>query len=148
MKGLGKAEELQLEYIPPVEFARQMALVDHKLYRAIHPSELLHLKWTKVEKSILAPNILKMIQQFNQVGEWVIHEITFPTLKPSARSKLLANYIEIAYESYKLANFNGAMALLSGLKHQQVVRLKDIWVRIFIIIIIINLSNFKFSLNL
>ena len=122
-----------------------MALVDHKLYRAINPSELLHLNWSKSNKETSAPNILKMIKQFNQVGEWVISELTHPTIKDSNRVKLLVTYIDIAYESYKLANFNGAMALLSGLKHQSIARRKEIWVRLllicltFRIIIIFNL---------
>ena len=115
-----------------------MALVDHKLYRAIKPNELLHLNWTKPNKANLSPNVLKMIKQFNNVGEWVIHIISSAS-KDSVCVKALVRIIDIAYESYKLANFNGAMALLSGLKHNIVSKRKEIWVCFVIIILICNI---------
>ena len=140
-------QDLSIEFIHPLEFARQMALVDHKLYRSIRPSEFLHLNWTRKDKATLAPNILKMISQFNRVGEWVIYTISHAK-KEKHCVKLLSQLIEIAYESYKLANFNGAMAMMSGLKHNTVVRKKDIWVRIDIcdgIILLIPSGNAAFQ---
>ena len=112
----------------PLEFARQMALVDHNLYRKITPKELLHLNWTKDLKDELAPNVLSMITQFNRVGEWVITKIE-TCRKKSLKKAFLTKLIDIAYESYKIANFNGAMALLSGLRHSKVARQKETWVR-------------------
>ena len=130
-------ENLKFEDIHPVEFARQLALVDHGLYRAIQPSEVLHMRWTKEAlKEKKSPNVLKMIEQFNRVGQWVISTIITEHDKPS-RVKYLQLMIRIAYESHQLNNLNGAMAMISGLRNSNVIRLKDTWVSKIIPIILI-----------
>ena len=128
LKGIKRVSDVELDDIHPLEFARQMALVDHALYRAIQPGEVLHMNWTKdATKHERAPNVLKMIEQFNRVGQWVISSIITTHDKPK-RVKLLQHMIKIAYESYMLNNLNGAMAMISGLKNSNVIRLKDTWV--------------------
>jgi len=127
LKGIKRVSDVELDDIHPLEFARQMALVDHALYRAIQPGEVLHMNWTKdATKHERAPNVLKMIEQFNRVGQWVISSIITTHDKPK-RVKLLQHMIKIAYESYMLNNLNGAMAMISGLKNSNVIRLKDTW---------------------
>jgi len=122
-----KAKELSLEDIHPLEFARQLALVDHELYRRIRPCEVLHMNWTKPEsKSVKAPNILRMIEQFNRVGQFVI-SVILTAHDPSRRLRVLQLLIRIAYESFQLGNLNGAMAVTSGLRNSNVSRLKNTW---------------------
>lgn len=105
-----------------------MALVDHRLYRAIQPIEVMHMNWTKEKtKKEKSPNVLAMIDQFNRVGQWVISTI-ITTHEKSKRVKVLQHMIKIAHESYILNNLNGAMAMISGLRNSNVIRLKDTWV--------------------
>lgn len=119
---------MKFEDINPVEFARQLALVDHTLYRTIQPAEILHMNWTKAQtKHKKAANVLNMIEQFNSVGQWVISTI-ITTYDKQKRCKILQNMIKIAHESFSLRNFNGAMAMISGLKNSNVIRLKETWV--------------------
>ena len=55
---------VSLSTLHPLELARQVAILDHSLYRAIRPSELLHMRWTKKDKLIQAPHVLASIRQF------------------------------------------------------------------------------------
>jgi hypothetical protein len=50
-----------------VELARQITLVEHDLYLAIKPQELLGQAWTKKNKERDSPNILRLIDHFNNV---------------------------------------------------------------------------------
>jgi len=125
-KGIKSFRDVSLNDIHPVEMARQLCLIDQELYQAIKPSELLHLNWTREKKAELSPNVIRMIHQFNTLGQWVITQIV-TTTKPRRRLKYLERMIATAFECYQMGNFNGAMAVISGLKSNQVTRLKASW---------------------
>ena len=127
-KHIKSPSEILMEDLNPLEFARQMALVDHHLFRAIQPGELLHMNWTKSNKELTSPNILRMIKQFNSVGQWVITQL-LSAHKANQKVKELSCLIEIAFESLRLQNYNGAMAMVSGLKSSTVSKMKETWVR-------------------
>merc|ERR1712137_1190469 len=77
MRTIKNAADIRiLDHIHPLEMARQLALVDHELYRSIQPNELLHMNWTKsATKKQKSPNVLNMIGQFNQLGQWVVSAV-------------------------------------------------------------------------
>ena len=79
----------------PEEVARQLTLLEFDLYRAIRPWECLGLAWSKKDKETKAPNILKMIQRFNQVSQWIATEIV-STDSLKQRIALVKHIIEIA----------------------------------------------------
>ena len=128
MRSIKNAKDLRvLDHIHPLEMARQLALVDHALYRSIQPNELLHMNWTKsATKKQKSPNVLNMIGQFNQLGQWVVSAV-ITTYDATERTRLLQFIIRVAYESYKLHNLNSAMAIVSGLRNSNVIRLKSTW---------------------
>jgi hypothetical protein len=96
-------------HLHPLEVARQMTLLDHRLYRGIKPEECLHMRWTKDDKDDLAPNVLASIRQFCNVGLWAVYEIVREN-DIEKRAQVLFKLIQIAYENLKLNNFNGSMA--------------------------------------
>ena len=119
---------IQLSLIQPIEFARQLAILDHQLYKNIRPEECLHMRWTKSDKNQKSPNLLCSINQFcrffflfnsffsfrkiivgERVGMWVANEIV-EEINIEKRVVILQKMIAIAHESLKLRNFNGAMA--------------------------------------
>ena len=59
----------------PVEVARQLTKIESELYRSIKPSELTGQGWTKADKHARAPNVLNMINRFNQVSQRLDHYV-------------------------------------------------------------------------
>jgi hypothetical protein len=60
---------------------------------------------------------------------WVATEIcTQPELKN--RAKVIENWIKIAKQCFKLCNYNGTMAIVSGLNVVAVSRLKQTWLQV------------------
>ena len=55
--------------IPPLEIARQLTIVEHDLFCQIQPKECLNCCWSGKRQKELAPNILNMIEHFNQVSK-------------------------------------------------------------------------------
>mmetsp|Transcript_10224 Transcript_10224/g.41632 ORF Transcript_10224/g.41632 Transcript_10224/m.41632 type:complete len:550 (-) Transcript_10224:48-1697(-) len=119
--------DLEFSHLTPLEVARQLTLLDHRLYRAIRPEELLLQNWTKEgTKEIFSSNVLASIRHFCNIGKWVVTEIvSTPDLDKRVAS--LARFIKTVNECLKLHNFNGAMAIISGLQNHSVYRLTKTW---------------------
>lgn len=101
------AAQIDLDFIHPTELARQMSLIDFKLYQAIQVSECLHQNWTRAAtKNERAPNLLAMIKQFNDVGLWVISQIV-------SVESLEKRFVEQA----AAANLNHFLSLTHSLSH-------------------------------
>jgi RasGEF domain len=69
--------ELSRYEIP--DLAKQLTLVEHELFCAIRPEELLGQAWTKKNKERDSPNILRVIGHFNKVCFSSPHPL-FPSL--------------------------------------------------------------------
>ena len=109
------------------ELARQICIIDFKLFSKIKPSEFLNQAWSKPKYKHRAVNILRMINRFNTVSMWVASSILkVVNIKP--RAKLMAKFIrmgELLMHTYH--NFNATMAILAGLNWASVHRLH--WTR-------------------
>jgi hypothetical protein len=46
-------------------------LLEWNLFKKIAPKELLSLSWSKKDKELKSPNVLKMIGRFNEVSNWI-----------------------------------------------------------------------------
>jgi len=106
------------------EIARQLTLIEWKLWSAIRPYEFLNLAWTKKDKDTRAGNVLAMIERFNYVSGWVATTIIFCE-NPKQRVKITQKFVDIAHKLYLMNNFNGLMAILSGLNRGPVYRLRQ-----------------------
>jgi hypothetical protein len=110
----------------PTEIARQLTLVDELLYKNIEPREATDQAWTK-NNGVRAPNLLKLIERFNAVGDWVSSEILAADGRASA---MIAHFVDVADQLRKLNNFQSTMAVLGGLGASAVTRLKEQWAEI------------------
>jgi hypothetical protein len=57
----------KLTHIRSLEAARQLTLIEYKLFSRIQPQELCEAAWTKSDKETTAPNVLKVDRRFNTV---------------------------------------------------------------------------------
>lgn len=79
----------------PTELARQLTLIEYRLYSAIKPSECVGQNWMSKRKEELAPNILAMIHRFNFVSTWLSSEIVkCPDLQK--RTQILKHVLDVA----------------------------------------------------
>jgi hypothetical protein len=106
------------------EVARQLTLQDWEYFEALKPVEFLNKAWSHPILKERAGNVLKMISRFNSISKWAIYSIlNYPVLKK--RAKAYTKFVEIAYELYQMNNFNGAVAIFSGLNNAAIYRLKQ-----------------------
>eukprot|EP01103_Thecamoeba_quadrilineata_P019256 TRINITY_DN7710_c0_g1_i1.p1 TRINITY_DN7710_c0_g1~~TRINITY_DN7710_c0_g1_i1.p1 ORF type:complete len:1179 (-),score=318.56 TRINITY_DN7710_c0_g1_i1:14-3550(-) len=123
-------ESFNFPQLDPLEVARQMCLIEQKIYRAIKSRECLNQAWNhKTMKETAAPNILAMIRRFNNVSAWVASEI-IQTTSLNERILTVQRFITIAQHCRDLHNFNATQEILSGLSSAAIYRLKATWAKV------------------
>eukprot|EP01113_Clastostelium_recurvatum_P037509 TRINITY_DN5493_c1_g1_i4.p1 TRINITY_DN5493_c1_g1~~TRINITY_DN5493_c1_g1_i4.p1 ORF type:complete len:1171 (+),score=322.57 TRINITY_DN5493_c1_g1_i4:927-4439(+) len=120
------AQRITVLDLDPKEVARQIALVEFDIYKAIHPKEFLSLSWQSKDKQVRSPNLLRMIQRFNQVSAWVVMSV-MREVDLRRRTSVLARFVDICEECLTLNNFNALFELCSGLQAAAMHRLKKTW---------------------
>lgn len=118
-----KENALTLIDVHPEEFARQMVLVEHALFKSIPYKELL----TNAKAGKANPNVANMISYTNHLVNWMGTQILKQT-DLRQRALVLARLITIAkFCIHSCQNYNGAMEVLSTLRSSPVFRLKHTW---------------------
>lgn len=115
--------------IHPREVARQITLMHYNLCRAIEPKECLGMAWTKSDKELRSPNLLKMIQNFNTVSKWVAYTLV-KEVNLNKRVQLLSQFISIVEYLRELNNFNAIFQIIGGLGNSSVFRLSKTFAKI------------------
>ncbi|CAG8458526.1 111_t:CDS:2 [Ambispora gerdemannii] len=127
-KNMKKLKFLDLD---PLEIARQLTIIESKLYNKIRPVECLNKAWSKESKEEgdegeIAENIKAMIVNSNQITGWVAESILN---QPEVRKRcaLIKHFVTIADKCRVLNNFNSLTAIISGLNSAPIHRLKRTW---------------------
>ena len=113
----------------PVSVARQLTLIEFEQFRKIQPQELMVYLWgdpREKKETDLTVNLTGYVNRFNKISFWVGTEIcTVPQIKK--RVQIVEKFIQVIKVLRELNNFNTLMAIVAGLNHSSVQRLKKTW---------------------
>ena len=109
-----------------IETARQLALVDSRLFNAIRPQECLRKAWMSPRLKHTAPNVLACIAHFNGVAAWVSWEVTYES-SLRERARVLLRFLEIAVECFRLKAYCTTQEIMAALDAAPVRRLEHTW---------------------
>ncbi|KAF9106870.1 hypothetical protein BGX27_008958 [Mortierella sp. AM989] len=114
--------------LDPLEFARQLTIMEASHYNKIKPIECLAKAWTSEdpELSAKAINIRKMIETSNLYANW-INEMVLCETEAKKRVLVIRHLIAIAEKLRQLNNFSMLSATTAALAQAAVHRLKRTW---------------------
>ncbi|KAG0749124.1 hypothetical protein G6F16_003124 [Rhizopus arrhizus] len=118
-------KRVKLLEIDILEMARQLTIMDFKLYSSIRPIECLDKAWSRDDDSV-AVNIRASIEYCNQVTSWV-SDVILSQQDIKKRSVMIKYWVQVAEKCRMLNNFNTCMAILSAFDNSSVGRLKRTW---------------------
>ncbi|KAM4590831.1 ras guanyl-releasing protein 3 isoform 2-T3 [Odontesthes bonariensis] len=117
----GKAS-LLFDHLEPMELAEHLTFLEFKSIRRIsftdYQSYVIH--GCLVDN----PTLERSIALFNGVSQWV-QLMVLSKLTPQTRAEVITKYINVAQKLLHLHNFNTLMAVVGGLSHSSISRLKD-----------------------
>jgi son of sevenless-like protein len=115
--------QFNLLTLHPLEFSRQLTLYEFDLYCAVRPFELMGGRWTKKDKHIHSPNLLKLMQHNSKIIYWIEKEIVeCPNLEE--RQAIMLRLVEMLQVLHDLNNFNGIIEIISAIASASVHRLE------------------------
>ena len=117
--------QLSILDFDPMELARQMTLIENKLFCSIRPDELLGLEWTKKTGS-RAVNVRAMSTLSTDLTNLVADTI-LQLEEPKKRAVVIKQWVKICMKCLELANYDSLMAIVCSLNSSMVLRLKKTW---------------------
>ncbi|KAL9979326.1 hypothetical protein ACROYT_G016974 [Oculina patagonica] len=121
---LAKESHFTLLQIKPRDVAKELTLQDFEVFRSIDPREYIYKLWNFGPK--LTENLRKFSEIVNKEMFWVVTEICSEA-NVVKRMKLIKAFIKIARHCKECKNYNSLFAIVSGLGHSSVQRLKNTW---------------------
>ncbi|KAF9184151.1 hypothetical protein BGZ51_003515 [Haplosporangium sp. Z 767] len=114
--------------LDPLEFARQLTIMEANCYNKIKPVECLAKAWTSEDPEVAAKavNIKKMIETSNLYANW-INEILLNEKEVKKRVAIIRHVVSIAERLRQLNNFSMLSATTAALAQSPVHRLKRTW---------------------
>jgi hypothetical protein len=109
-----------------LDIAKQLTVTSYNLLSKIEYKELLNTNWTKKEKHLLAPNIMKIIDRFNKLTLFIMEEVLAYDKKKN-RAGVIAKFVEVAQECKTIHNYNDCVTIITSLNNFIVRNLVKTW---------------------
>ncbi|KAF8931255.1 hypothetical protein BGZ47_000160 [Haplosporangium gracile] len=124
-RNLKKIKFLELD---PLEFARQLTIMEANAYNKIKPVECLAKAWTSEDPEIAAKavNIKRMIETANLYANWV-NELVLSEKDTKKRALIVRHLVAVAEKLRQLNNFSLLYATTAALALSPIHRLKRTW---------------------
>jgi son of sevenless-like protein len=122
-------KKLKFLDIDVTEFARQLTIVESRLYGKIKPTECLNKTWQKKfgdNEPDPAPNVKALILHSNQLTNWVA-EMILTQLDVKKRVVVIKHFVLVADKCRQLNNFSTLTSIISALGTAPIHRLKRTW---------------------
>ncbi|RDW88624.1 hypothetical protein BP6252_00656 [Coleophoma cylindrospora] len=122
-------KKLKFLDIDVTEFARQLTIVESKLYGKIKPTECLNKTWQKKvgeNDPDPAPNVKALILHSNQLTNWVA-EMILTQLDVKKRVVVIKHFVHVADKCRSLNNYSTLTSIISALGTAPIHRLKRTW---------------------
>lgn len=120
---------LSLFDVEELEVARQLTLSSFAIYSRLKAKEFFKNSWSKDQYKHLSPNVLAMIDHYNDVSQWLCSCIVSQP-RVRTRAKLLTRIVAIADKLRALNNFHLLSAVISAINNSAVQRLKYTFARL------------------
>uniref|UniRef100_F7BM43 RAS guanyl-releasing protein 1 n=1 Tax=Xenopus tropicalis TaxID=8364 RepID=F7BM43_XENTR len=113
---------LLFDHLEPQELAEHLTYLEFKAFRRISFSDYQNYIVSGCVKE--NPTMERSIALCNGISQWVqLMVLSRPT--PQLRAEVLTKFIHVAQKLHQLQNFNTLMAVIGGLCHSSISRLKD-----------------------
>ncbi|KAI9720116.1 MAG: hypothetical protein M1828_005844 [Chrysothrix sp. TS-e1954] len=125
-------KKLKLLEIDPTEFARQLTIIEARLYGKIKPHELLNKIWQKkvvVSDQEPAANVKALILHSNRLTNWVA-EMILAQNEPKKRVNVIKHFVNVADKCLSMNNFSTLVAIISALGTAPIHRLNRTWAQL------------------
>uniref|UniRef100_A0A8C4F8Q3 RAS guanyl releasing protein 3 (calcium and DAG-regulated) n=1 Tax=Dicentrarchus labrax TaxID=13489 RepID=A0A8C4F8Q3_DICLA len=117
----GKAS-LLFDHLESMELAEHLTFLEFKSIRRISFTD--YQSYVMHSCLVDNPTLERSIALFNGVSQWV-QLMVLSKLTPQTRAEVITKYIHVAQKLLQLQNFNTLMAVVGGLSHSSISRLKE-----------------------
>lgn len=124
LRGMSSTSEMSIMEIDPTELARQITLLESKLYCGISAEEIIGQDFSK--KCNNAPNVRAMSVMTTRATGWYT-ECILNEEDVRKRCQILKYCLKVGARFLELQNYNGLMAVMSALNSSTITRLKRTW---------------------
>ena len=111
------------------EIAKSLTSISYNLICNINVEELLNANFTKKDKNIRSPNIMKYIDRFDKLNLFIIEDICSYD-SPKQRAEAITKWVKIADQCKNLYNFNDALVINTCFSNYLMRRLVLTWKKV------------------
>ncbi|EER41999.1 cell division control protein [Histoplasma capsulatum H143] len=125
-------KKLKFLDIDPMEFARQLTIIESRLYARIKPTECLNKTWQKKlapDEPDPAANVKALILHSNQLTNWVA-EMILHQQDVKRRVVVIKHFVLIAERCRAMNNYSTLTSIISALGTAPVHRLNRTWAQV------------------